>query len=48
MDEPRARKRTARYGNNETMAEISDLGSDSESGSDENSRKGMFRLILVK
>ncbi|XP_052817121.1 chromodomain-helicase-DNA-binding protein 8-like isoform X4 [Mya arenaria] len=41
VDEPRVRKRTARYGNNETMAEISDLGSDSDSNeSDEGSRKG--------
>ena len=40
VDEPRVRKRTARYGNNDNVDLGSDLGSDSESGDEDGSRKG--------
>ncbi|XP_053402464.1 chromodomain-helicase-DNA-binding protein 8-like isoform X5 [Mercenaria mercenaria] len=39
VDEPRVRKRTARYGNNDSLADMSDLGSESDSDED-GSRKG--------
>ena len=45
VDEPRVRKRTTRYGNNDNLAEMSDLGSESDSDEDE-SKKGI--VVCVK
>lgn len=47
VDEPRVRKRTARYGNNDNLADMSDLGSDSDSGDDDDSRRGKKSVNYV-